>query len=262
MANAALCADGWSSILPTVIRGGVNHALEVVGMPRRKLILFATILATAGCEIPPVDETYISKTPASSKSFAVAERAVKACSDLADREKVQRNFQRAGFGVSVQHVIAKTGRQIPRMIISPPDEAVSVLYFGSSCYVGLEGMTPDQSKQLAQIWVDAHGAQPNSAYGDGLSDHVSGAWRRFVSEPHRIPDKAAYSHRIFIGAHKTWPHGPYDPQRDVGFAIPEFPKVPGAAVHLNHVVECRPHVKTGPRSGVFLPCSGPEYRPD
>lgn len=231
-------------------------------MRRNKPILFLFFFALAGCGIPPVDKTFISNTPANAKSFAIAKRAVEACSDLTNKEKVRRSFQSAGFGISVQQVVAKTGRTISRTIVTSPDKTVSVLYLGNSCYVGLESMTPNQSKQLAEIWAKAFEAEPNSAFGDGLSDHVSGAWRRFFTEPYRIPDKAAYSHRIYISAYKTWPHGPYDPQRNVGFTIPEFPKKPGAAVGLNHVIECRPQVQTGPSSGVFLPCSGPEYNPN
>ncbi|MEL6468045.1 MAG: hypothetical protein AAFQ58_24040 [Pseudomonadota bacterium] len=231
-------------------------------MRRMTSYLFAALLVVAGCGIPPLDTRLVSNVPADAQSFAVAERAVRACTGLMDNEKVRRDFERAGFDVSVRMVQARNGKAIPRTDITAPDKAVSVLYLGSSCYVGLEGMTPDQSARLARVWVDAYGAQPNSAFGDGLSDHVSGAWRRFFTEPHRIPDKAAYYHRVYIAAYKTWPSGPYDPKRNVGFSIPDFPDTPGAAVRLNHVIECRPQVVTGPRRGVFLPCSGPEFVPN
>lgn len=123
-------------------------------------------------------------------------------------------------------------------------------------------MTPSQSAKLAQRWVRAFDAKSNAEVGDGLSDHVSGAWRHFFTEPARIPDKAAYSHRVYIAAYKTWPQGPYDPQRQFGYDIYGlFPEAPGAAIGLNHVVTCQPHIKTGPRSGIFLPGSGPSFRP-
>ncbi|MEM8970745.1 MAG: hypothetical protein AAGD43_01600 [Pseudomonadota bacterium] len=224
-----------------------------------KCALICAALWIASCGIPPVDTQFISETPADPQSYVIAERAVRACTGLPDRDTVLRSFETAGFGVAVEQVAAQSGRTVPRVIVSPPDEAVVVLYLGNSCYVGLEGMTPSQSAQLAQIWVEAHRAEPNSAFGDGLSDHVAGAWRRFFTEPHRIPDKAAYTHRIFIAAYKTWPHGPYDPQRQVGYSIPAFPEKPGAAISLSHVIQCRPQVSTGPGRGVFLPCSGPEY---
>lgn len=225
-----------------------------------KLPLILCLLGLVGCGIPPVDTTLISKTPADAKSFAVAKQAVRACKSLTNRE---RSFRQAGFGYSVQPVTLRNGRESSRVIVSPPNDAVSVLVNGLSCYVGLENMTPSQSFELAQIWVKSYGAQPNSAYGDGLSDHVSGAWRIFFTEPARFPDKAAYRHRVYIASYKTWPHGPYDPQRNIAYDIGDiFPKkTPGAAVKLTHAIECEPIVSTGPRNGAFLPCSGPAFKP-
>jgi hypothetical protein len=215
----------------------------------------------ASCSIPPVDTTYISSTPADARSFAVAQRAVRACTNMLDRERVLNQFRRSGFKVQRQQIELRRGRTTERAIITAPDPRVSVLYGGGRCYVGLENMTPEQSSQLAKIWVKSYGAEPNSAYGDGLSDHVSGAWRRFFTEPARFPDKAPYYHRIYIAAYKTWPSGPYDPQRNIAYSVAGiFPDKPGAAVKLAHAVECKPIVKTGPRSGAFLPCSGPEFR--
>ena len=229
-------------------------------MPVPKFPSVLCFLGLIGCGIPPVDTTLVSKTPADAKSFAVAKQAVRACKSWPNREK---NFRQAGFGYTTQTVALRNGREISRIIVSSPNDAVSVLIDGSSCYVGLENMTPSQSYELAQIWVQSYGAQPNSTYGDGLSDHVSGAWRNFFTEPARFPDKAAYSHRVYIASYKTWPHGPYDPQRNIAYDIGGiFPKnTPGAAVRLTHVVECIPIVSTGPRSGAFLPCSGPDFRP-
>jgi len=216
----------------------------------------------AGCEIPPVDPTYISDTPADAASFRVAQSAVRACSNLKNRSELRRKFQRAGFSIREERVKTRDG-EVSRFYITAPDPAVHVIYLGSSCYVGLEKMTPEQSAQLAQIWVRAHRAQPNSAFGDGLSDHVSGAWRRFFDEPAKAPTKAAYRHRIYIGAYKTWPYGPYDPQRDVGYKLPTtFPKTKGAAVALSHTSICEPswYVQSATNQ-FYLPCSGPAYRP-
>lgn len=216
------------------------------------------LFGLAGCGIPPVNKALISDVPADAQSFAVAQKAVRACYGANSLSK----FRRAGFGVSSQQVEIRGGRKIKRTLISSPDEAVSVLKHGNTCYVGLKNMTPSQSSRLASIWVKAFDAKPNSEFGDGLSDHVSGAWRRFFTEPANIPNKAAYIHRIYIAAYKTWPHGPYDPQRNIPFSIEgTFPDTAGAAVRLSHVIECKPNIKTGPRSGAFLPCSGPTYRP-
>lgn len=216
------------------------------------------LLGLSGCGIPSVDPTYISDVPADAQSFAVAQKAVRACYG----ENAISKLRRAGFGVSSQEVKLKNGRMALRYNVTSPDKRVTVLYQNKSCIVGLESMTPSQSAQLARIWVKAYDAKPNSEYGDGLSDHVSGAWRNFFTEPARFPDKAAYYHRIYIASYKTWPHGPYDPQRNIAYSIEgHFPKTKGAAVKLTHAIECQPIVSTGPKTGAFLPCSGPAYRP-
>lgn len=223
----------------------------------KALGLICLILLT-GCEIPAVDQSRISQTPADARSFAVAKQAVRACYG----DNALAKFRRAGFGVRTEKVMTRSGKPIDRTIITPPHPAVHVLYLNNGCYVGLDNMTPGQAAQLARIWVRAYGAEPNAKFGDGLSDHVSGAWRRFFTEPARIPVKAAYRHRIYISAYKTFPYGPYDPQKQVGYSIEGlFPDRPGAAVSLTHVIQCEPHVSTGPRSGVFLPCPGPDFKP-
>jgi hypothetical protein len=207
-----------------------------------------------GCGVPALDTTLVSQTPADARIFAIAQRAVRACSRMPDRDNVLRAFRASGFGVTEQSIEGVQGRSSTRAIITAPDSAVSVLYHGSHCYVGLLGMTPDQSRDLAGIWATAFGASPNSAHGDGLSDHVSGAWRRFFNEPADIPNHGAFTHRIYIAAYKTWPQGPYDPQRSVPFPVDGlFPDQPGAAVKLNYNLTCDPLVR-GPRSGVILSC--------
>ena len=75
------------------------------------------MFVVAGCEISPVDTRLVSTVPADAQSFAIAERAVRACTDVTNAEKVRRNFQRAGFEVTVQMVQAKTGRTIQRTLI-------------------------------------------------------------------------------------------------------------------------------------------------
>ncbi|SHH91458.1 hypothetical protein SAMN05443551_3542 [Marivita hallyeonensis] len=231
-------------------------------MLRLSIIAAACIAILPGCGIPPVDTSTVSRMPANAQSFAVAQRAARACSHASSPTTVSQAMRRAGFAVSQERVTVRGGRQVTRFRITSPDDAVRILYFPGSCYVGLEGMTPAQSSQLASIWVEAHQLLSNAEFGDGLSSHVSGAWRRFFTEPPRFPDKAPYAHRIYVAAYKTWPSGPYDPQRSLAYDIGDFfPKTPGAAVRLNHAIECKPQVTTGPRSGVFLPCSGPTYRP-
>lgn len=78
-------------------------------MLRNTLILFCAALFVQACGTTAVNKTYISNAPADAKSFAVATRAVKACADLTNTETVRRNFQRAGFGVSIEEVTVKRG---------------------------------------------------------------------------------------------------------------------------------------------------------
>ncbi len=225
---------------------------------------FAAMLATAslaGCGIPPVDTKFVSQTPAPAADLALARKAVDACTNISPRDEATAALKRAGFIVTEENFTVRRGRTLRRIIVDDPRDRVSVLLDGSSCYVGLVGMTPEQSYSLASVWARKHRAEPNSAFGDGLSDHVSGAWRRFFTEPARLPVKAPYKHRIYIAAYKTWPSGPYDPQRNVAYDIEGlFPDRPGAAVKITHAIECDPIVSTGSRSGAFLPCSGPDYR--
>ncbi|CUH52944.1 THUMP domain-containing protein [Shimia marina] len=219
-----------------------------------KRFWLALCLGLGACSIPPVDPTYISDTPADAASFALAQRAVRACSDLHSPDAVQRKLTQAGFQV-VAKGTASRGRE--RFDVVAPDADVIVHFNASNCFVGLVGMTPEQSYELAQIWVKAHQAKPNSAYGDGLSDHVVGAWRRFFEEP-AAQGKAPYQHRIYIAAFKTWPYGPYDPSGSLGYAIEPFPKKPGAAVELSHHAQCNASVLDTVEGAT---CSGSAYRP-
>lgn len=227
-------------------------------MFRTKLFSLCTGVALAGCTIAPVDPTWISEVPANARSFAIAQQAVRACYG----ENALDKFRRAGFGVATKTIKLRNGQDTTRIDITPPYEAVTVLFHGKTCYVGLENMTPEQSAQLAGVWVRAYGAKSNAELGQGLSDHASGAWRNIFTEPARVPDKAAYKHTVFIAAYKTWPYGPYDPQSSFPYSIKgRFPDKPGAAVKLSHHFECQPHIAAAPDGGILLPCSGPDFSP-
>ncbi|MEM9395115.1 MAG: hypothetical protein AAGA38_14745 [Pseudomonadota bacterium] len=226
-------------------------------------LLVGALFVTAACGVPEYEPTYISTVPANSQSYAVAERAVRACIGVGLPGGIKRQFQRAGFDVGVQPIKARNGRLIERTMVTAPDEAVTILILGDTCYVGLEGMTPDQSAQLAKIWARAYGEDADKPVNQDLSDPLSVSWFKSFAEPARMPDKAAFSHQIYIAAYKTWPNGRYDPQRTVGYDILDFPQKPGAAVMLRHKVLCNPHVINGPLSGAFLSCSSkPDYRPN
>lgn len=232
-------------------------------MARFGSMISLCVFALVACGVPAMDTRLISHSPADAQSYAVAQRAVRACTQVTLPKTVLASFEREGFSVYRSQGTGGRGQSFKRYDIRSPDPDVIVLYAEENCWVGLKGMTPAQSAALARIWVDAHQARPNSDFGDGLSDHVSGAWRRFFTEPAQPPAKPAYHHKIYISAYKSWPSGPYDPQRNIAYSVDGvFPDVPGAAVRLFHTVECQPHVKTGPSSGAFLLCSGPDYVPE
>lgn len=233
-------------------------------MSFKKVLSVCGLFAVAGCGIPPVDPTFISDTPASAQSFAVAARAVRACTPVFSEDTVERNFRAAGFSVGETRSQTQGSRTNKWGAIIAPDPAVKVHYTlyrtltqqNATCYVGLENMTPEQSKQLAQIWVKAHGAKSNAEHGDGLSDHVSGAWRRFYSDPEDGPAEGAYWNRMYIAAYKTWPHGPYAvPRSPVSGAQNVFPDKPGAAVRLNLVSACKADLYLNKDKNGLLPCS-------
>ncbi|MDA7426473.1 hypothetical protein [Thalassococcus lentus] len=160
-------------------------------------------------------------------------------------------FRTFGFQVAEEKIALRNGRETTRRVIQAPNPAVSVLFHGSTCVVGLESMTPEQSNQLARTWVLAYEAQPNSR----LANIVSGAWRSFFTESAQLPVRPALTHRIYIAAYKTWPSGPYDPQRNVPFNIDGlFPDKPGAAVRLTYVIDCDPLVKTDANTTLLLSC--------
>ncbi len=198
-------------------------------MLRPSAYIAIAAVALSACVSSQFDEAMISEIPADASSLAIAQQAVKACASLPDEDGVSRSFKQAGFQVSKQPVALSNGRETERMLVKAPNENVSVLVHGNNCYVGVVGMTPGQSVELAQHWVSKFKAHSNSAHGDGSAEQVAGAWRKFEN-------KVGLEHTVFIAAYKSWPTGPYDPQRNVAFSVSDlFPNVPGAAVKLNYI---------------------------
>ena len=147
-------------------------------------------------------------------------------------------FRAAGFKVDGR-LENRRGRIIDRVIITAPDEDVSVLYHNTHCFVGLANMTPEQSELLAQFWVETHDAKSNAEIGQRLTDHAANAWRSSTPVSNRSPDQRVCRQRVFIAAFKTWPQGAYHPGKRLGFRTAGvFPSGPGAAVKLNQFVTC------------------------
>lgn len=179
---------------------------------------FLSMALVSGCaRIPPVNTATISKSPASSVAFAEARKAVRACSALPDVKAMFDRFEAIGYrSPSAPDSASRTDlpggkTRVVIPVVSHDDGEVIVQAGAGYCYVGLRGMTPQQSFTLAQLWVKRYGATTNAENGDGLSDHNVQAWR---VQRNGVPS-------VLIGAHKTWP---WDRGR--------WPSVPGAAVTL------------------------------
>ena len=182
------------------------------------LMILAGAATFAGCVgIPPVNTKSISTSPASAVAFKEAQKAVRACTGLPDAPKMFDRFEAIGYrsplapdvGSKTKLANGKTRVVVPAVV---HDTGEVIVQAGAGyCYVGLRGMTPQQSYALAQILVRSFGATTNASYGEGLSDHVVQAWR---IQKGGVPS-------VLIAAHKTWPW-------DRG----SWPAVPGAAVTL------------------------------
>jgi len=62
-----------------------------------------------------------------------------------------------------------------------------------ACIVGLEGMTAQQSFELAQPWVRKFDARTNAERGQGLAENAVQAWGTL--DDMRV---------VYISAYKTW----------------------------------------------------------
>ncbi len=223
--------------------------MTIRNWPRPAFTMGAVLAFLSGCGIPPVDTKTISQSPARPQDMALAQKAVRACAGVPDNDNVTRALTNAGFQVTTVQAPIRGGRTVSRYDVQSPNDRVIVFYQARTCYVGVVDMTPAQSKELATFWVDAYDAKPNGTYGDGLSDHVSGAWRRYFYDwPNHI--------NLYIAAYKTWPSGPYDPQNKYGFDIGDvFPNTKGAAVKLEYVSQCKSYKPLGKDTEIVRTCS-------
>lgn len=121
--------------------------------------------------------------------------AVNACAKLPDTEAVLSGLEEIGFKRTRKDASKNQSSDPFDEVVSDPSGNLKIEASSQGCIVGLEGMTPEQSYELALPWVDAYGARTNASLGQGLSQHVIEAWR--ATSPQGVP--------IFIAAYKTWP---------------------------------------------------------
>jgi|GEM_PF-2554831 len=185
------------------------------------LFVFMGLSVVSGCvsnsTVNTVNTATISSSQASAKAFSKAKRAVQACSGLPNSKKMFDSFEAIGYRSTLAPDFAsrtelpggKTRVVVPNVRYN--DGELIVQAGLDYCYVGLRGMTPAQSYQLALPLVQRYGATTNEENGQGLSARVVQAWR---VQDHGTPS-------VLIAAHKTWP-------RDRG----TWPSEPGSAVTL------------------------------
>lgn len=190
-------------------------------MYRRATIAGICAVFLAGCtDIPPVSTSTISTSPASAQAFSQAQRALRVCAALPDSKRMFDGFEALGYreagGPDVSSVtkLPGGGRSVVVPLVYHNDGQLIVQAAEGYCFVGLRGMTPEQSYRLAQMLVRKYDLATNAELGQGVSSHVVEAWQA----------KTRPSSRILVAAHKTWPwdrgHWPKDQK--------------GAAVTLYH----------------------------
>lgn len=148
----------------------------------------------AGCSAT-VDNSMISTSPAPADQLSAAKSAASLCASKAPNwEAVESAFLANGF-VETTDLRLKALRDA--VILEDEDSDVLVL-IGSkgkegACIVGLPGMTPQQSYELALPWVRKYGAVSNADRGQGLSKKAVQAWAAFDD-----------SRNVYIAAYKEW----------------------------------------------------------
>lgn len=136
-----------------------------------------------------------SPAPAPAHQFSAAKSAASLCaSEAPNWEAVENAFLANGF-VETKKTRLQTGRN--EIFLEDEDSDVLVL-IGSkgkegACIVGLPGMTPQQSYELALPWVRKYGAVSNADRGQGLSKKAVQAWAAFDD-----------SRNVYIAAYKEW----------------------------------------------------------
>lgn len=162
-----------------------------------KFVTALIALAVSGCD-PSVDESLLSKEPASSDQFAAAQDAAAVCSRTAPNwNATEVAFKQLGFAETQDPRLQAIQKAQKAVILQKPSTDLVILV-GSrggegACIVGLIGMTPQQSFQLAQPWVQKYGALTNEERGQGLAKNAIQAWG--VLEEDRI---------VYLAAFKTW----------------------------------------------------------
>lgn len=160
-------------------------------------LFFLPIFALVSCDAS-VDQDLISEVPVSALQFSDAQKAAGICGRNAPNWMGAEEALKAnGYVETTDERLSNIQRTQRAVILESSDSDVLVL-LGSrggegACIIGMNGMTPQQSVELALPWVRQFDAKTNADRGQGLAKNAVQAWG--VLEENRI---------VFIAAFKTW----------------------------------------------------------
>lgn len=168
--------------------------------PTKFGILALTISVLVACD-EPVDQSQVSTVPVSQQQFSDAQNAAEICGRFApDMDRTEQVLRSGGYTDAQKEIFVNTARDQRITILESPNSDTIVVLLARRieglCVVGLEGMTPEQSFQLALPWVEKFGALTNAERGQGLANNAVQAWAS--SNEDRLINIAAY--RTFEGA--------------------------------------------------------------
>ncbi|WP_321830003.1 hypothetical protein [Thalassovita sp.] len=159
------------------------------------LVFFSVLLAA--CDAP-VDQKMVSTVPASAQQFSEAQKAAAVCGRHAPNwVAASQSLKSIGYHETEDPRLASIQKSQRAVILEKTGTDVVVLLGASggegACIVGLEGMTPQQSLELAKPWVKTFGVRTNAERGQGLAKNAVEAWGTI--EENRV---------VYIAAFKTW----------------------------------------------------------
>jgi len=178
----------------------------------RKIGLTIALLGLMGCN-SQINEAMISDEPVPASQIRAASTAAKVCARHAPNwGQVEFALKSQGYSETDDDSLAAAAKRTKSVFLEDVNSDV-VVQLGSSgseaaCLIGVPGLTPTQSYQLALPWVDQFDLLTNEERGQGLSAKAVQAWGRLDEE--RI---------VYVAAYKAW----------------DVFEVPGAAVRLIYI---------------------------
>ena len=170
-----------------------------------------TMVLLSSCA-PNVDEKLISYFGAPDENVSEARKAAEICLKNSFQQR-EPTFRLSGYVDAMFENPERDIEEIRGTVLIQPNSGV-VVQLGedgkgsSGCIVGLKGMSPRQSHDLALPWVRHFNGVSNEERGQGLTPNAIQVWRG-VSPRSRL--------QVFIVAYKTW----------------DILEVPGAAIRLS-----------------------------